>query len=128
MRIPWTLLLTGLLCAPMTYAQTPKTDISGVWLGALTTPGGSLRLQLHLETGAHGVVGCAMDSLDQHAFQIACTLRIQGDGATIEVPAVRGRWVGHIGTDGGSLTGTWSQGGDLPLSFSRQATAIPATR
>lgn len=125
MRPHWIFLLAGLLWTPMTHAQTPKLDISGVWLGTLNTPGGKLRLQLHLETGTHGMIGCALDSLDQHAPQIACTLAVQGDQIAIEVAAVSGKWQGHVGAEGQTLEGTWSQGGDLPLSFARQTTALP---
>ena len=128
MRLFRLLSLASMWFALPAFAQAPGSDLSGVWLGTLTTLGGSLRLQLHLETGANGMVGCALDSLDQHAPQMACTLAVHGDQVAIEVPVLHGSWKGHSGADGQTLTGTWSQGGDLPLGFTRQGNALPVTR
>ncbi len=128
MRLAQRCLLVTLLPLSYATAQVPKPDISGIWRGTLDTGKGKLQIQLHLETGVNGVIGCAMDSLDQRAFQMACTLAIEGDHITIAVPVVQGSWTGQIAADGQSLFGTWTQGGALSLSFTRQALAIPTTR
>ena len=104
--------------------QSPKLDASGVWLGTLVAGPQSLRIQLRLQTGADGTVGCALDSIDQHAFGIACTLAVKGDHLLVEIPGVGGRWTGQIAQDGLTLTGAWRQASELPLTFKRQSTAI----
>lgn len=66
-----------------------------------------------------------MDSIDQGAFGIPCTnVQVSGDAVTFVVPAVGGKWAGTISSDGKTLTGTWTQGGSLPLTMQRQETAI----
>ena len=123
--LPSSVLISLLAAAPLGSQLPPSsTDVSGVWLGSLAAGGQNLRLQLHLETGSHGVVGCAMDSLDQHSFQIACTLAVKGGDITVQVPAVHGSWTGRADAGNRVLTGIWTQGASLPLVLTRQNTAL----
>lgn len=119
-------MLVSALCLPLVLAaqQASTKDVSGVWLGTLVAGPQNLRLQLQLHTGANGTAGCALDSLDQQAFGIACILTVKGDLVEVSVPAVAGGWKGTLAADGLTLTGTWHQGADLPLAFTRQKAAV----
>jgi len=106
--------------------QTPTTKptADGVWLGTLNVGTTTLRVQLHLQTTP---ATCTIDSVDQGAFGVPCTLTSQNDTLTIDVPAFKAHWTGKLSADGTALTGTFTQGADLPLTFARQATPIAPT-
>jgi CubicO group peptidase (beta-lactamase class C family) len=100
--------------------------VAGTWLGSLHAGVEALRIQLHLEAGVAGNLTCAMDSIDQKAFGIPCgNVQVNGEIVSFDVPAVHGKWAGTISADGEKLTGTWTQGGSLPLAMEREQTAIP---
>jgi serine-type D-Ala-D-Ala carboxypeptidase/endopeptidase len=100
-------------------AQTPPPPaLDGIWLGALHTGGPSLRLQLHLHQDA-GKWTCSLDSLDQNAIGIPCTVVSATNPITIDVPAVHGKWSGSLTAN--TLDGTWTQNAALPLTFERQS-------
>ena len=66
-----------------------------------------------------------MDSIDQQSFGIPCgNVLVNGALVSFDVPAVGGKWTGAISSDAKTLTGTWTQGGPLPLVLERQETAI----
>lgn len=110
--------------APSTNAST---SVNGIWLGTLHAGPQTLRIQVHLQTGPPQ--SCTLDSIDQKAFGIPCTnVTINGNAVSFDVPAVSGRWSGQISGDGKTLTGTWTQGGSLPLTLERQATAIEGAK
>jgi len=106
---------------PFVPAATPSA-VDGFWLGVLTTPGGSLRIQIGVRSAASGDVLCSLDSLDQGAYGIPCANVVYSDRAfAFEIPQVNGRWSGELAADGQTLTGTWTQGVSLPLDLARQA-------
>jgi CubicO group peptidase (beta-lactamase class C family) len=68
---------------------------------------------------------CSVDSLDQGAMGLPCdNVLFRGSTLSFEVPLVHGRWSGTLNEGGNELKGTWSQGSDLPLTLTRQATAL----
>jgi serine-type D-Ala-D-Ala carboxypeptidase/endopeptidase len=70
---------------------------------------------------------CSFDSLDQGAMGLVCeNVRLDGNHFSFEVPVVHGHWSGTLSATGNELDGTWSQGKDLPLRFTRQKTAVAA--
>ena len=100
-----------------------SASINGIWLGTLHAGPQTLRLQLHVQTGPSQ--SCTLDSIDQKAFGIPCTnVTVNGNAVSFDVPSVSGKWSGQLSADGKTLTGTWTQGGSLPLVLERQATAI----
>jgi CubicO group peptidase (beta-lactamase class C family) len=127
------LLICALLCLS-TFAwgqmgnassENSAAAVNGIWLGTLSAGPQTLRIQLHLQTGVPGAKGCALDSIDQKAFGIPCgNVVVNEDAVSFDVPAVMGKWSGTLSADGKTLTGTWTQGGPLPLVLQRQATAI----
>jgi serine-type D-Ala-D-Ala carboxypeptidase/endopeptidase len=119
------LLLTSLLLAVTLPAQTQTpSSLDGIWLGTLHTPGPSLRVQLRLHQDAAGKWACSLDSLDQGATGIPCTVASATNPIDIEVPSVRGKFTGSLTAN--TLDGTWNQGADLPLTLTRQTSALTA--
>jgi D-alanyl-D-alanine-carboxypeptidase/D-alanyl-D-alanine-endopeptidase len=122
-RLPLTLVAIALsICA---LAQTPPSSpLEGIWLGTLHNGNASLRLQFHLhhDTDNQATWTCTLDSLDQNAVGIPCTVTSAANPITIEIPAVQGKWSGNLTAD--KLDGAWTQGSGLPLILERQASAI----
>ncbi len=52
-------------------------------------------------------------------------MRVNGNAVSFDVAAVQGKFSGTLSLDGKTLTGTWMQGGALPLVLERQTTALP---
>ena len=108
-------------------AAAKPSPVDGIWLGALTAGGASLRLQLHIKSDAAGQQYCTMDSLDQGAMGLECSKVVfAAPDFSFEIAVVHGGWSGQLSADGNTLTGTWNQGQPLPLSLTRQAAAVAA--
>jgi D-alanyl-D-alanine-carboxypeptidase/D-alanyl-D-alanine-endopeptidase len=109
-------------------AAAKPSRVDGIWLGSLEAGGATLRLQLHVKSDSAAQEYCSVDSLDQGSMGIGCAQAgLSGDEFSFDVPAVKGHYAGKLSTDGNTLAGTWSQGGNaLPLTLARQAEAIAA--
>jgi serine-type D-Ala-D-Ala carboxypeptidase/endopeptidase len=108
-------------------AQTqPPSPLEGIWLGTLHNGNISLRVQFHLhhdtDTKDTNTWTCTLDSLDQGAIGIPCTVNSAANPITIEIPAVQGKWSGSL--TAGKLDGTWTQGAPLPLTLEHQTSAL----
>jgi CubicO group peptidase (beta-lactamase class C family) len=108
--------------APAAVTPTPAPSASGIWLGTLHAGAGGLRVQLRLDLSQAPT--CSFDSLDQHAANIPCTASIAGTAVKIDVPAVKGTMQVTLSTDGNTLDGTWTQRAAVPLTLTRQSSAI----
>ena len=109
---------------PFAAAEKPS-PVDGVWLGTLETGGPKLRIQAQIKSDRTGKEFCSIDSLDQGAMGLPCAnVQFTGKNFSFEVPSVHGRWSGTLADNGQELNGTWSQGKDLPLKFTRQASAV----
>jgi serine-type D-Ala-D-Ala carboxypeptidase/endopeptidase len=112
--------------AATAFAQKPA-DLVGDWSGTLKPPGGSLRLALHVSTDSAGKLSVTLDSLDQAAIGLqGSNVVLSGNGFSFDIPSVSGTYSGTLGTDGKSISGTWSQGVPMPLVFTRQRAAQQA--
>src|ERR1035441_9537021 len=106
-------------------AAAKSLPVDGIWLGTLQAGGASLRLQITVKSDNTGREFCVMDSLDQHAMGLECAKVVfSGNDFSFDVPIVHGSWKGTLSADGNTLSGVWSQGSPLPLSFARQSAAI----
>ncbi|HSM07469.1 MAG TPA: alpha/beta fold hydrolase [Gemmatimonadota bacterium] len=107
----------GLLVAIPLHAQDRFT---GTWNGELDAGAVQLRLVLHVEPGEEGYTA-ALDSPDQGAFGIeASAVATTGDSLTVEFADVAGQYAGALDAGGTSLSGTWTQGGQVfPLMLER---------
>ena len=102
----------------------PAKSLTGIWLGALHAGPKELRVQLHLDLAATPP-GCSLDSIDQGAKGIPCDeVAATATALSFAVPAVKGHFSGTVSADANTITGTWSQGAELPLVLTRQATAL----
>lgn len=111
---------------PFAAAEKPS-PVDGIWLGTLSAGGTTLRVQVQVKSDRAGKQDCSLDSLDQGAVGLPCdNVQLKGDHFSFEVPTVKGHWAGTLADDGNVLDGTWSQGQDLPLRFTRQTVALAA--
>ena len=95
-------------------AQTPK--LVGDYSGTL----GPLHLRLHLKTAAAGAIEGSLDSVDQGAMGLpGANFQLEGKALSFDVPSVGGKWQGTVSDDAATLTGSWSQGQEIPLVFHR---------
>jgi D-alanyl-D-alanine-carboxypeptidase/D-alanyl-D-alanine-endopeptidase len=122
------LLVSMLMLGPgagTTFAQKP-TEVVGDWSGTLQTGSTSLRLALHVSIDSAGNLSVTLDSLDQGAMGLAGSNAVlSGNGFSFDIPSVSGTYSGTLGSDGKSMSGTWSQGVPMPLVFTRQRAAQP---
>jgi hypothetical protein len=87
------------------------SDIDGAWLGTLDTGMGKLRLVLHITNTEDGLMA-TMDSPDQGVNGIpANSITRTGAEFKFEMKSIGGNYDGTIGTDLGTISGTWSQMG-----------------
>jgi serine-type D-Ala-D-Ala carboxypeptidase/endopeptidase len=97
-------------------AAAAAAPVQGDFVGSL----GPLHLELHIHAAADGTLSGTLDSVDQGAVGIPCAdFRVEGGKFSFAVPAVRGTWSGTIENGGATLSGTWSQGTPMPLTFTR---------
>ena len=113
------------LGAPPTLPTVAGLD--GIWDGTLKTAAMSLRLTLHLRTGADGTA-VWLDSIDQMANGLDVTaLRRDGAHVGFEMPLLKVVFDGALSADQRSIAGTFTQGGvPLPLTFTRRAPGAAA--
>ncbi|HLV87374.1 MAG TPA: hypothetical protein VKV39_10385 [Candidatus Sulfotelmatobacter sp.] len=115
------ILLSLLVAASFLRAQ----DVAGDWLGTLNTGVGELRLVLHISKAADGSLKATLDSVDQGANDVPVnSATLKNSKLSLDVTAVHGTYQGDIASDGKTISGTWSQGKDLPLEFKRATLPI----
>ena len=108
------ILVLALAAARPVHAEAPV--LQGDYVGTL----GPLHLRLHITAAADGTLSGTLDSPDQGARGLPCAdLRLQGSTFTFTVPSVRGSWQGTVSDAGATLSGTWTQGRAMPLTFTR---------
>jgi serine-type D-Ala-D-Ala carboxypeptidase/endopeptidase len=111
---------------PFAAAEKPSR-VDGIWLGTISAGGATLRIQVQVKSDRAGKEYCSLDSLDQGAMGLPCeNVELNGDHFSCEIPTVKGHWSGALAENGNTLDGTWSQGQDLPLRFTRQKVALAA--
>lgn len=117
--------LAALLLATMAlpaWAQ-PSAGLDGDWDGTLAAGGARLRLSLHIES-RNGVPVAVLTNLDRKSAKIpVAAITRQGSSVTLRVPAVGGSFKGTL--NGGTMTGIWNQGANIPITFFRRGSAPP---
>jgi len=97
--------------AAVAQESSKASPVDGIWLGTLQLGGQSLRIQVLLTSDAQGQEHCSMDSIDQGAFNVACTNVTYADRKlNFDIPAVKGQWSGELSADQNALNGNWKQG------------------
>jgi fermentation-respiration switch protein FrsA (DUF1100 family) len=101
-------------------------DIAGEWQGTLHAGIADLHLVLHITKADGGALKATLDSVDQGASGIpVSSISLKDAKLTLGVDAVHGTYEGKVSADGGTISGTWSQGQPLPLDFTRSAVSKP---
>jgi non-heme chloroperoxidase len=113
----------ALLVAGAAHAQR----VSGSWQGTLQDGTRSLRMIIRISSADGGRLEATLRSIDEgvdfgHLFR-ADSLLVDGSHVTVVWPAVRVRYVGSLGADGKSMSGTWTEGEkSQSLSLARATT------
>lgn len=114
-----------LVCAVLAFlgvGLSSAQNIVGDWQGALKAGGAELRLDLHIARNADGSLKATLDSVDQGANGIPVTsISLKDSKLNFTVDAVHGAYDGKVAADVTEISGTWTQGQPLPLSFKRTA-------
>lgn len=109
------------LSATAAFAQ----NISGTWQGTLQTPQRALRLVMKVMRADDEALKATFYSIDQNGQGIpASAVSLQGSAFKATIPAIGGGYEGKLSADGNTISGTFSQGGPLPLNFVK---ATPST-
>ncbi len=99
------------------FAQT----MTGTWQGALKipqAPKGELRVVIKISTTDADRLKAEMFSIDQGGQPIpATTVTQSGSTLKIAIAPINGSYEGKLSADGGTITGTWTQGAPLPLTL-----------
>jgi hypothetical protein len=103
--------------APASAPAAGQTNLVGDWKGVLMD---QLHLVLHITASKDGALAATLDSVDQNANGLLVNSVTLKDGkVSLTVDIVHGTYEGTVSADGNTLDGTWSQGQDLPLKFTR---------
>jgi len=110
------------VCGGVLHAQ----DIAGTWQGTLQLPNGpTLRAVLQITRADDKGLKAVFYSIDQGARPIdAGAVSFQSSVLKVALPALGGNYEGKMNGDGNSISGTFTQGAALPLTFNR---ATPQT-
>src|SRR5579883_662365 len=112
------------LSAAALFGQT----FTGTWQGALKiaqAPRGELRIVVKISTTNADKLAAQFYSIDQGGNPIpADSVTVNGANLKISVAQINGTYEGRLSADGNTITGTWTQGGPLPLTLTR---ATPET-
>ena len=96
-------------------------NITGDWMGALTSGTVTVHLVLHISKGANGGLRATTDCIEQGLADLPVTsMGLTGSRLVFAVVAAKGFYDGKIQPGGSAIQGTWTQGGQqLPLEFKR---------
>lgn len=97
-----------------------RPGVVGDWSGTLNAGPAKLRLLLHIKAAQDDTFSGTLDSLDQGANDIPIsTVEFKDGKLNLNVAAVNGTYEGTLNKDATEITGTWTQGQPLELSFKR---------
>ncbi|MDQ6760774.1 MAG: alpha/beta fold hydrolase [Acidobacteriota bacterium] len=119
--------LIFLLALGIAFAQPP--GIEGDWHGTLNTGAVQVRLGLHITKTSTGEYTSTLDSIDQAQMGLPIT-RTSFSGRTLhfEFLAAHIEFDGTLAADGSRIDGTFTQGVQLPLTFTRGNATEPVKR
>ncbi len=108
-------------------ASSPAVDkkFEGDWDGSLDTPGGSLRIVIHIQNQPDKTVKATLDSPDQNAIGMGMSDVAQKESSIeMNLKLVNGSYKGTLNAEGTELAGEWTQNGSsLPLKLKKVAPA-----
>ncbi len=120
-------LMLGMTVATVMLAATLRAqEVAGTWQGSLQPPNAPnpLRLVMKITTEADQLKA-VLYSIDQGAQPISAgAVTFQNSTLKVTIPAINGTYEGKMSADGKSIVGTFTQGGQLPMTLTR---ATPET-
>jgi hypothetical protein len=109
------------VCTLRAHAQ----DIAGDWEGTLHAGVADLHLVLHITKADANSLKATLDSVDQGAYGIpVSSIVLNNSRLSLGVDAVHGTYEGKVSSDGGTISGTWTQSQPLPLDFKRSTSPV----
>jgi len=97
-----------LVCTSVSLASSPLQ--TGSWAGPIKTPGGDLKIVFNISSEDGKTYFATCDSPDQGASDIPVeSVVVSNDELTINIPAVNGKYIGTIQSDGKTIIGKWYQ-------------------
>ena len=116
-----------LLAFAVAVCPLQAQEIADDWHGTLHAGAADLRLVLHLTKAQDGSLHGTLDSVDQAANGIPVTsVSLQDSQLKLVLDAIHGTYQGKVNPAATSISGTWTQGQPLPLTFERGAFQKPA--
>lgn len=120
-------LFAGIRSAPAAEPGPATTRAAGAinpigdWIGPLDAGLMKLRLVFHLTPGPDGAIAGTLDSIDQGVKGIPLSkVTVSGKAVRVDCESIAGGFDGTFSDDGGTIDGTWQQGGArLPLTLKR---------
>jgi murein DD-endopeptidase MepM/ murein hydrolase activator NlpD len=109
----------------LALVQTPAPGVEGTWRGTLATGAANLRLVLNVSKAPDGLLSGSLESLDQGSTIPIDAITVKGDTVQISLKVVGATFTGTLNAARTELAGTFTQGGALPLTFTRSTTATP---
>ncbi len=123
-----TLMLWMMALAVLFGTALQAQDITGNWQGTLQTGLQKVRLVFKIAT-ENDKLTATIRTADQYSPPIATTITRDGTAVRVTIPAINGKYEGKLSADGNAITGTLTQGAQLPLNLARAtpdtAWAIP---
>jgi uncharacterized protein (TIGR03435 family) len=116
------------IAASTLFAQ----DITGTWQGTLTIPNAKrdLRTVIKIAKADSDKYKATFYSIDQGGQPLGGSATLQGSTVKMALPGLGASYEGKLDTDGVNMTGTFTQGGQLPLNLKKvnanEAWEIPA--
>jgi len=115
--------MSGFLAPLGVHAQQPGAPgtFAGTWEGVLATGGPGLHLVLHVTADDDGTLTGTLDSPDQGATGIpASAVTVSAGELRFAVERIGMAYTATLSEDGGTLSGTFTQGGaSIPLELRR---------
>jgi len=107
--------------ASVSVSQAGDADLVGYWQGVLEFSGLELRIVFRVARDDDGTLTALMDSPDQGASDVPVdSVAFENGEVRFEVGIAQGHYDGVVADGGGTIEGTWSQGGlTLPLELVR---------
>ena len=104
---------------PPTSAAVGK-DLEGLWHGALSAGGRTLRIALTIANQPDGTALAHAISVDEGGLTLPTVVSQNGRNVNLETRGVVTSFVGTLNAAGTELSGTWTQGATaLPLAMTR---------
>jgi pimeloyl-ACP methyl ester carboxylesterase len=104
--------------AAAVWAQT--AGIEGTWQGTIEEGAVKLRLAVHVKRGPSGEYSSTLDSIDQGVNGILVkATTFSGNRLHLEFPTLAASYDGTLSSDGLQISGTFTQGAPLPLTWKR---------